>query len=138
LSATDSTLPESCGTSGNRSAQMFWGNETVLDGRAGAAALMSFSTSCSRCQSLQLRFSSLLPWSTESAQREKTGPYGQQLRLCAGGKTCQWKTHPSRYLRDGQGWLCQPCGSRLDPRSRRECLSDGASLRCAARRWRAS
>lgn len=28
--------------------------------------------SCSRCQSLQLRFSNLRPCSTESAQREKT------------------------------------------------------------------
>lgn len=72
-SARDSTLPESWGTSFIClvSEVMFCGADWQVE-LAAEAVLSSFSTSCSFCHSLQLRFSNRRPCSTESAQREKT------------------------------------------------------------------
>lgn len=51
---------------------------------AEAVFLFAFSTSCSLCQRRQLKFSNLLPCSTESAQREKTvAPVGQHRGGCS-------------------------------------------------------
>lgn len=75
-SATDSTLPDSWGTSINLvSVGMSWGVDRVIC-VAVVAMLFPFWTSCSFCQILQLRFSSLRPCSTDSAQREKTALVG--------------------------------------------------------------
>jgi hypothetical protein len=73
-SASESTLPDSWGTSSSllESVGMFWGEVGMGLMVAEVTSLSSFSMSCSLCQSLQLRFSSLRPCSTESAQREKT------------------------------------------------------------------
>lgn len=77
-SATESTLPESCGSSGVRFATgtglvgVWEVVVAVVSSWAVAFFAFSVSISCSLCHNLQLRFSNLRPCSTESAQREKT------------------------------------------------------------------